>query len=178
MRLFFALNFTPETKARLAALRDELRGKSAGGNFSADENLHLTLVFLGECDSLQLAAAKTALDSLRVTPVEIKLDSLGRFRRDGDIWWVGLAENRELLALQRDLSNKLISAGFKLEKRKYSPHITLAREVITGAEPWKIEPLCETVRAVDLMRSERVRGKLTYTAIHSKETGVLAYEKN
>jgi len=169
MRLFFALNFTPETRARLAALRDELRGKSAGGNFSADENLHLTLVFLGECDSLQLAAAKAALDSLRFGPIEIKLDSLGRFRREGgDVWWAGLAVNRELLALQRDLSNKLISAGFRLESRKYSPHITLAREVITGAEPWKIEPLCETVRSVALMKSERVRGKLTYTAIYSK----------
>ena len=170
MRLFVAVNFSDETKSRLAALRDELRAKSAGGNFSADENLHLTLAFLGECDAKQLSAAKNALDSLSAPPaIDICVDRIGRFSRNGgDIWWAGVAENAALDALQQDLANKLISAGFNLESRKYSPHVTLAREVATDAKPWRITPFGESVNSAGLMKSERIRGKLTYTAVHKK----------
>ena len=50
MRLFIAINFNTETCTQLLALRDELRIESQRGSFTAPENLHLTLVFLGECD--------------------------------------------------------------------------------------------------------------------------------
>ncbi|MCL2508588.1 MAG: RNA 2',3'-cyclic phosphodiesterase [Oscillospiraceae bacterium] len=170
MRLFFAINFSQETVARLAALRDELRAASSRGNFSRDENLHLTLAFLGECDAKQLAAAKSALDSLKVRPADVRVDRLGRFRRDGgDVWWAGAAENSALSETQRELTDKLTAAGFRLESRPYSPHITLARECVTGFQPRGITPFGETVRSVELMKSERVQGKLTYTAIHRKD---------
>jgi len=167
MRLFFAINFSGETKSQLAALRDELRAKSVRGNFSAAENIHLTLAFLGECNAKQLAAAKASTDSLKIEEMNIRIDRLGCFRRDGgDTWWAGIAENEALLALQRNLTENLTSAGFRLESRKYSPHITLARQVLTEIQPWQIEPFGETVRSVELMKSERVQGKPTYTAIH------------
>ena len=168
MRLFFAINFSEETQSQLAALRDELRAKSVRGNFSATENIHLTLVFLGECDAKQLSAAKAAADSLRIEEMNIRIDRLGRFRRDGgDTWWAGIAENDALLTLQRNLTKNLTSAGFRLESRKYSPHITLARKVLTEVQPSQVEPFGETVRSVQLMKSERVQGKLTYAAIHT-----------
>ena len=171
MRLFIAINFSNETKSTLTGLRDELRLKSSRGNFSTTENLHLTLAFLGECDAKQLTAAKAVLDSLTIEQMEIYIDRIGRFRRDsGDIWWTGIAENKTLFALQKDLSDKLISAGFRLESRKYSPHITLAREVVTDIQPWQIEPFSETVRSVELMKSERLNEKLTYTAIHTRKS--------
>jgi len=91
-------------------------------------------------------------------------------RDGGDIWWAGLREDKPLMDLQRGLSDNLRAAGFALESRKYSPHITLGREVVTDAKPWRIEPFGETVGAIDLMKSERIRGKLTYTAIHSRRT--------
>ena len=170
MRLFIALNFTPETQSRLLALRDGLRAQSARGNFSLPENLHLTLAFLGECDPPQAAAAQQAMAAVRFVPPEILIERVGRFRRDGgDIWWAGARENPALMALQRDLTGRLLAAGFALERRNYSPHITLGREVVTDAAPWKIEPFGETVPRVELMKSERVQGKLTYTAIFVRE---------
>jgi nitroreductase len=48
MRLFIAINFNTDTRNRLIALQEELRTKSQSGNFSRDENLHLTLAFIGE----------------------------------------------------------------------------------------------------------------------------------
>ena len=181
MRLFIAINFKNETRSNLLALRDELRGKSRRGNFSAPENLHLTLVFLGECDGKQTTTIKSVLETIRFEPFDVAVDCVGRFpgthakpaswggRRDGgDIWWAGLSENRSLIALQRELNEKLIAAGFALERRKYSPHITLGREVVTDIKPWDIEPFGETVSLIDLMKSERVDGKLTYTSIYRR----------
>ena len=172
MRLFYAINFSDAMKSKLSILRDELREKSVRRNFTATENLHLTLAFLGECDVKQLTAAKAVLDSLLIETMEICVDRIGRFKRDGgDIWWVGVAENEALSAVQKDLTDKLIIAGFRLENRKYSPHITLAREVVTDVQPWRIGPFGEAVCSAELMKSERIQGKLVYTAVHRKSTG-------
>ncbi|MCL2300206.1 MAG: RNA 2',3'-cyclic phosphodiesterase [Firmicutes bacterium] len=170
MRLFIALNFTDEIKSRLLSLRENLRAQSQRGNFSLPENLHLTLAFLGECDARQTAAAKQAMTAVAFTPPEITIDRVGRFRRDGgDIWWAGVSEAPALMALQRDLTERLRAAGFALEQRRYSPHIPLGREVFTDAAPWAIEPFGETVSRVELMKSERMQGRLTYTAIFAWE---------
>jgi len=171
VRLFIAINFNDETRARLLSLRDELRARSSHGNFSAPENLHLTLAFLGECNDKQAASAKAAMDAVGFAPFPATIEKVGRFGRgrgSSAIWWAGLNESPPLLALQRDLSDRLAAAGFELDQRKYSPHITLGREVDTAASPWGIEPFGETVSGIALMKSERVNGKLTYTAIYSR----------
>jgi len=169
MRLFIAINFGSDAKDCLLALRDELSSHSIRGNFSLPDNLHLTLAFLGECDGSETTAAKTAMDSVAYTPLSILIERVGRFKRNGgDIWWAGVRESRPLLALQANLTDKLIVASFELDQRKYNPHITLGREVITNVDPWEIEPFGEAVSSIELMKSERIGGKLTYTAIYSK----------
>ena len=172
MRLFIAINFSSDTRSRLLALRDDLRARSERGRFSLPENIHLTLAFLGECDAKQAAATKAVMDALAFRPFIIEIEQVGRFKRDGgDIWWAGVADNKPLIDYQRELTDKLITVGFTLDKRKYSPHITLGREVVTDTMPYKITPFGETVSAVDLMKSERIGGKLTYTAIHTTSNG-------
>jgi len=170
MRLFIAINFSNIIKHRLLAICDELYSASSFGRFSLAENLHLTLAFLGECDNKQMMDAKSAMDAIDFKSFDIMIDSIGRFKRGGgDIWWAGVAENKLLLELQRNLCSNLREHGFELEKRRYSPHITLGREIITSAKPQKIEPFGETIIKFELMKSERVGGKLMYTAIHVSE---------
>ena len=174
MRLFIAINFNPDTRLRLLAVRDELRSYSKGGNFTVPENIHLTLAFLGECTAEQTAAVKAVMNTIRFEPFPISINCVGRFKRnDGDLWWMGMAESKPLLKLQQELSDRLIANGFTLEKRKYSPHITLGRKVITSATPWAVKPFGETVNTFELMKSERLGGKLIYTSIYElpKRTG-------
>lgn len=169
MRLFIAINPNNDIRSRLLSLRDELKARSRRGNFVSPDNLHLTLAFLGECDESKTANAKLAMDAVKVQPVAFDVQSLGRFRRQGgDIWWAGVREDRALLELQRSLTDRLVAAGFVLDGRKYSPHITLARQVVTDVTPWRIEPFGETARIIDLMKSERINGKLTYTSIYRR----------
>ena len=166
MRLFIAINFTTDTKNKLVALCDELRSRSECGRFSLPENLHLTLAFLGECNDKQTAAVKEVMDEVVFDPFDLLIERIGRFKRNGsDIWWAGVRENKALSDLQRKLTFDLCLKGFNLDKRKYSPHITLGREIVTDDIPHPIEPFGETVSRIDLMKSERINRKLTYTSI-------------
>ncbi len=167
MRLFIAINFNSETRTQLIKLRDGLRSESTKGRFSAGENLHLTLVFLGECDEHQLAAAKIAMDKIEFEPFDINISRIGRFKRRGsDLWWAGISDNAQLTEIYNRLSDNLTELGFQIEKRKFSPHITLGREIITQESPRIIEKFGQTINKIELMKSEHIAGKLTYTAIH------------
>jgi len=167
MRLFIAINFDDHTRSRLVALQDELRSYSERGGFVSPESLHLTLVFLGECNDLQTENIKRIMDETSFELFNMQFEKLGRFKRDyGDIWWVGVHENPTLLDLQRSLSDKLIRAGFSLDRKKYTPHITLARKVVTTMSPRQTEVFKQTVSRIDLIKSERINGVLTYSSIH------------
>ena len=170
MRLFVAINFNDETRAQLLFVRDKLRSESKYGKFSEPENIHLTLIFLGECDAKQATSAKAAMDAVSFKPFPVRIERIGRFNRDGgDVWWAGVQESKPLIAMQAELTNKPIEAGFVLDKRKYSAHITFGRQVVTDATPEHVQPFGENINCIELMKSERINGKLTYTAIYTKE---------
>lgn len=123
MRLFVAICFDEPCKDVLCAAIAGLKSHARQGNFSRRENLHLTLAFLGETN--RLAAAKQALQSIHTEPFSIELAGLGCFQRSGSgLWWMGVAENKALAALQQQVVTAL--AGFSLEKRAFRPHLTLS----------------------------------------------------
>lgn len=166
MRFFIAINFNSETQSQLIGLQDELRARTERGRFTPEGNLHLTLAFLGECNSKEIRVAKLAADSIGFVPFAICIDRVGRFKRSGgDIWWAGVREDQQLSELQSRLTDKLITAGFELETRKYKPHITLGRDIRTDAAPWEFESFGEKVERIELIKSERIQGKLIYTPI-------------
>jgi 2'-5' RNA ligase len=172
MRLFVALNFNDDTRARLVALAGNLVGElgpRGGGSFVPQENLHLTLAFLGECGAAQVSAAKAALDAVEFGPIDVMFGLVGRFRREGgDVWWVGVDESVSLMDLQRNLANALAANGFAPDGRRFRPHVTLARRVPAEPVPWSLEPFGETVRRMELMESKHVEDRLTYTSLRSK----------
>ena len=168
MRLFIAINFNEEIRDSLTKIQERLKEGASKGNFTHRENIHLTLVFIGECDVKEAERIKAIMDETPFSPFKITINQIGRFRKDdGDIWWVGLSENDALKELQRDLSQRLIKEGFPLENRKYSPHITLGRRVRTEERPWSVEPLSFEAKSFELMISERVEGSLVYAVYHT-----------
>lgn len=168
MRLFVAVNFPSDTVDILYDKVVKLKKQAISLNPSRKENLHLTLAFIGETNSSE--KAKNALSGLEFEPFEISLSGMGKFARDtGDIYWVGLNKKTgfsQLSDLASDVACRLRNAGFELENRRFSPHITLARQVIINGEPdVKVLPHSIKVDKVSLMKSERIQGKLTYTEI-------------
>ncbi len=170
MRLFVAINFDENTKTPLTGVHNRLRALGQG-SFSAPENLHLTLSFLGETRPERVAGIKHAMEQTTVLPLSLIFDHVGCFKRDGgDIWWLGLADNPMLVEMQKTLSSHLSAEGFQLERRRFSPHITLARKVILREPPDRRallgQPFTAPAVAISLMLSAHTGGKLTYTELH------------
>jgi 2'-5' RNA ligase len=175
LRLFTAITFREEIKTSLYHTIEELKKYSTGGSFTIRENLHLTLNFIGETNRPE--SVKEAMDQavLKVNAHSFALDigGFGRFkRREGDIYWVGIKEERTLWSLQKELVKKLEEAGFTLDDRDFTPHLTLGRKVSVN-EGFTVKmmediipPMTMEVTKISLMKSERIEGKLVYTEIY------------
>ncbi len=94
--------------------------------------IHLTLAFLDELDDVQVAEAiQAALATARQNhPFSYTLSRLGIFGipRQPRVIWMGIEEPTGALSrLHRLLDQELVQRGFKLDKKPFSPHLTLAR---------------------------------------------------
>lgn len=174
MRLFTAITLDSMVKATISRTLLELERHSEKGNFTRLDNLHLTLVFIGETNNIQGAA--NALDRLAVPGFSLTLEGLGRFRAGrGDLYWMGVRENPPLQLLYSQLYARLSDAGFPLEKRGYRPHLTLGRNLVfQSGFDWEayglsLPPLRADVTKASLMKSEHINGILTYTEMYKKD---------
>lgn len=125
IRLFVAVS-PPET-VRLA-----LSGLAAGLPGAAwvrPESLHLTLRFIGNVDDRLGRDVADALGAIEAPRFDIVLDRLGQFGRGAkvDTLWAGVRPEPRLDRLQAKVETALIRLGLEPERRKYHPHVTLAR---------------------------------------------------
>ncbi len=172
MRLFIAINFDDEVKKYLKSVQADVKNISSGGNFSHEENLHLTLVFLGEVAPGRVNQIEQAMNSVHSLPFELVMGGVGSFKRGtGDIIWVGVKPNKILADIYKQLCNSLNNSGFVIESCDYKPHLTLAREVVLTDSIKSVSApnIATTVNKISLMKSERLGGKLVYTEIYAKE---------
>ena len=171
MRLFVAINFSAEVKAAIAQSRDYFKKYALKGNFTLDENLHLTLVFLDECDVRRTNEIKAILDKVHFSPFKLSFTKFARFKHpEGDIWWIGFKRNEAFINLEAEVSGRLLLDDFLREDIEYVPHITMGREIKLRPEfslP-EIPQIEFSVKSIELMKSERIKGKLTYTQVYSK----------
>ncbi len=173
MRLFISINLDEELVREYYKKVEELRKNTIRGRFPHPENMHITVVFIGETENDE--AVKVAMDRLVAEPFELKFRSIGKFRRHGsETYFVGLRRNAMLKSINFQLSEALREAGFEVEKREYTPHLTLGRNVVLkpdfdfeefSKEVIEIEGRMKVDR-ISLMKSERVEGKQHYTEIH------------
>lgn len=123
-RLFFALWPDEATRLRLAAAARQW----ARHPVPAD-NLHITLQFLGACDSDQQACYMAAVAGVRADAFELHLDYLGGWPSKR-IQWLGTSQPpAALTGLVKALGEALEACGFQPEKRPFVPHVTLSRKV-------------------------------------------------
>ncbi|MBQ9536010.1 MAG: RNA 2',3'-cyclic phosphodiesterase [Clostridia bacterium] len=165
MRLFAAVLFSPRFTEAVTEVQSQLRAVCRRGNFTRLENLHLTLAFIGETDDL--AGACRALETLPPRPTfEISLRGAGRF---DELHWVGLKESAPLAALADDVRCALRAAGFAIERRAFSPHITLVRQAELRSQPRLcVPPASMTVTHISLMSSLRENGRLVYDEVFTR----------
>lgn len=128
MRLFFALWPDNEAAAGLSAVAQEA-ARRWGGRASRQETLHLTLAFLGEVNPDALPLALAAAADIDCPAFDLCLDHFGHWKHN-EIFWLGCARAPEPLRhLAETLSRGLRQRGFALERRAFSPHVTLVRRM-------------------------------------------------
>lgn len=124
MRLFVALPLPDQLRDRLAALGEGL----PGARWVAPENLHITLRFLGELDGREASDVDAALAGIDVERFSVSLVGVDCFGdRKPRSLWVGVESNPALTRLQAKIEKAIQRAGLPPERRKFKPHVTLAR---------------------------------------------------
>ena len=132
MRAFLGIGLPSGVREAVAAAIAPVRGLQAPIAWTAEKNLHITLVFLGEILPERVALVKR---SMRVAasgfdPFSLTAEGGGAFpgTRNPRILWVGFLEPLELVRqLQQNMENALSGAGFPREDRPFHPHITVGR---------------------------------------------------
>ena len=124
-RLFIAIDLSDEDKKRIGSICYGLPET----RWIPEEQIHLTLRFIGEVDGAAYRRIIDALGEVRSEPFELKVRGIGHFppRRTPRVLWLGLDKREALLQLRRRIEAKLQQTGLAPEGRKFSPHITIAR---------------------------------------------------
>lgn len=132
-RTFIAIDLGEGLRARLASLQETLARSAAEVKWVEEENLHVTLLFLGEVDERDLVAVCRAVAAGAATqapfPLTVeKVSCFGSPRRPRTLWAGVGAGTQEVVALHAALEPPLQELGcYRREERAYTPHITLGR---------------------------------------------------
>lgn len=104
-------------------------GGVEGARWQDDEQLHLTLRFIGEVDRHLAEDIAAALSLVSHPSFTLRLDGIGSFERRGrvDNIWAGVAPQDEVRSLHAAVTRALARTGVPPEQRAFMPHITLAR---------------------------------------------------
>ena len=158
MRLFIAIKLSGEMKKALTACMRDLKRQGVKGSFVPEENLHLTLVFIGEYD--EPAYVKRVIDSIPAPRCRLSLFGSGNF---GDLLWAGVKESDELESYVKNLRVALRTAAIPFDNKKFVPHITIARRVRTKI-PYDVHlpKVGMTVTKAALMESVMMSGRVKY----------------
>ena len=160
MRLFIAVRLANDMRDTLINIQNEMLEWGIRGNYSKEENLHLTLAFIGEYSNAEKVL--NAIQTVLFTPFEISLDGMGCF---GDLWWAGMKESVPLAAVVRRLRRALAENDIPYDRKRFLPHITLVRKAVGEMKETRIPSVTMTVNAISLMQSERGRNGMIYTEI-------------
>jgi 2'-5' RNA ligase len=124
LRVFTAVPLDDAARRFTAAIATEASKTIEGVRWVPDENLHVTLRFIGKCSSQTVAdLASTMREAARYLPATLKIGGLGGFPSEGSarVVWVGASDETGVL---QKVYNVLDEGAYG---RQYRPHITIGR---------------------------------------------------
>jgi RNA 2',3'-cyclic 3'-phosphodiesterase len=184
-RIFIALELDEALQRYLRGTIRQVAADLPRFSWVNPSGIHLTLAFLGELGDEQLLQASQAAEvaAQHVAPFDYRLSHLGIFGspRQPRVLWVGIEETSgRLQNLHRALNKELEQRGFEVEKRAFSPHLTLARIKISlqVEEQQRLQHILHSpqfapssalshVQQVSVMKSELARTGATYTCLRN-----------
>jgi 2'-5' RNA ligase len=130
-RCFVAVDIDePSLKAALRRAQSVLVATGADVKAVEEENIHITLKFLGEIPEEMTARVAELVRSIVFKPFTLRFRSVGVFpalSRPSVVWAGVSGEASEMLAVFTELERGLKALGFEPERRPFQPHVTLCR---------------------------------------------------
>jgi RNA 2',3'-cyclic 3'-phosphodiesterase len=189
-RTFIALEMNESLRHHLEEVIDRVAQGLPDARVVNPAGIHLTLAFLGELNDAQLTEAMQATEiaAQQVSPFTYRLTRLGIFGSVSHprVLWMGIDEPSSSLArLHRILNQELEQRGFEIDKRPFSPHLTLARfkqpltldqqqglqRILADKQQGTASTPMYTVEHVCVMKSELSRAGARYTCLQEYALG-------
>ena len=183
-RTFIALEMNEALHRHLEEVIDQVAQVLPNARWVDPAGIHLTLAFLGELTDAQLSEAMQAAEiaAQQVKPFTYRLSRLGIFGspQQPRVLWMGIDEPSGAMTwLHRLLNQELEQRGFEIDKRPFSPHLTLARfkqplmpdeqqglqRILAGKQRGVVATHVCTVEHVNVMKSELSRAGARYTCL-------------
>ena len=157
-----ALDLPWELRERLSLLG----GGVPGARWVPVENYHLTLRFIGDVPAHRAEEIDLALAALRGRRFQVSVTGVGTFTKGGRevALWAGIERSAALEHLQGKIETALQRAGLEPERRRFTPHVTLAR--LNNPDPQK---LAAFVQARNLFRADPV--EMAHFTLFSSQLG-------
>ena len=156
---FFALALPEEIKNFLHDQSKEMQTSMPFKKWVHPEDYHITLAFLGQSEQENLENAIHCLNTSisAFSPFPLELDHLGVFgnKESPRILWAGLKASAPLNELRKQVYACCLRAGFILDSKPFTPHITLARKWAEN-EPFSSQKLHTIIKENQLFTGNRV----------------------
>lgn len=133
IRAFIAIDLSPEIYEKLEKISSKLKNQISKlpARWVPTRNIHLTVKFLGDVSESNLELLKRILkiESQKYSPFEISFREMGAYPtiHRPRVIWIGTKVPQELIDFHHSIENETARLGYAREKRKFSPHLTLAR---------------------------------------------------
>jgi RNA 2',3'-cyclic 3'-phosphodiesterase len=147
VRTFIAVLLTADLKTKIRQVQEQFIKASPEVKWVAEENLHVTLKFLGDVDEERLGEICAAVESAisEEEMFSMRVAGAGAFPnpRRPRVVWIGLQSGVERLSrIAAKIESALEPLGFPKEPRGFSAHVTIGR-----AKPDR--PVGNLARAID-----------------------------
>ncbi|MFO7964545.1 MAG: RNA 2',3'-cyclic phosphodiesterase [Desulfobacterales bacterium] len=132
IRTFIAIDLPDHVRTMLARIQEQLKTEVSGITWTPPQNIHLTLKFPGYVLQEDLAGLEKAVSAAAscVRPFELCTAKIGAFPglNRPRVIWVGVAGNTvDLNTLYQGVEDRMASAGFEKEDKKFAGHLTIGR---------------------------------------------------
>lgn len=154
-RIFFALWPTEEQRRQIEAAIAP-HSSALAGKWTARDNWHVTLVFIGAFPADEIPALHAAAATVCCPEIRLELERIDYWKRPKIMCLATDRVSGELLDLVGALEKAAADFGHKPENRAYKPHMTIARkaryfEPITLAPPLELRfPAFRLIESVSM----------------------------
>jgi 2'-5' RNA ligase len=188
LRLFIAIEVTQPLRDKIGQIMAQLMSDAPPAlSWTPINNIHLTLIFLGETPELKIIPINNILNCIdkQYPSFQLEIEGLGVFPRPERprIIWVGINKCAELERIKIGIEKSLGNLGTKSDHRPFHAHLTLCR-VSNQALPAQVSAISHflatrnvgkigamNVNSIHLMRSDLKSGGAVYTRIFTGKLG-------